>query len=56
MRTVLQRELAWYCMRGLRPTSPSTITQACGMALAQVAAAAVAAAAAADGARRRRAI
>lgn len=31
-RTVLQRELAWYCMRGLRPTSPSTITQARGMA------------------------
>ena len=30
--TVLHRELAWYCMRGLRPTSPSTITQARGMA------------------------
>lgn len=26
--TVLQREEAWYCMRGLRPTSPRTMTQA----------------------------
>ena len=32
--TVLQMEEAWYCMRGLRPTSPSTITQARGMASA----------------------
>ena len=30
--TVLQSEEVWYCMRGLRPTSPSTITQARGMA------------------------
>lgn len=29
--TVLHREEVWYCMRGLRPTSPSTTTQARGI-------------------------
>lgn len=26
--TVLVRDSVWYCMRGLRPTSPNTITHA----------------------------